>query len=158
MALSAHQAFFSSLVRLCTCPRSCLKWACLDSEFLSLSQAAWAERFASINVRISWSFWSNQSWCLRLQKPRAVSAVENTASLNTVQACFTVSVSTGRAGSSSHNFSCSSLWMPVWVNQICMYYHEFDQFWPIPSCNYHSNNGSHFEIIKFARIWLMDGR
>ena len=117
MALSAHQVFCSSLVRLWTCPRGCLKWACLDAEFLSLSQAAWAERFASINVRISWSFWSNQSRCLRLQKPRAVSAAENTASLNTVQACSAVWVSTGRAGSSSHNFSCSSLWMPVHLSR-----------------------------------------
>ena len=61
------------------------------------------------NGEISWSFWSNQSWCLCFRKPRAVSADENTASLNAVQACSTVSVSFGRVGSSSCNFSCSSL-------------------------------------------------
>ena len=80
-AFSAHQEFFIPRIRLCTCALSCLNWAYFEAEFLSLSHAACAVPFCSTSRSISWSHWSNQSWCFFFMNPSVTSAEENIASL-----------------------------------------------------------------------------
>ena len=70
-AFLTHQEFPISRVRLCTCALSCLNWACFEAEFLSLSHAAYAQRFCSMSC-ISWSHWSKPVLVFPLSEPKCL--------------------------------------------------------------------------------------